>query len=288
MHTYPKHIGDWASATIGLNLTERGAYEALLDQYYVHEMPLPLDRRECYRLAAASGAAERKAVDYVLTRYFTQEADGWHNKRADEELAKYREKAAKASESASSRWSKRNADAIRTHIELNANASETQCEGNAKAMRTQCEGNANQNQNQNQEPEPITPKENPLAAAPPGVRQEVWDAWRRHRGRKLTPDAVRLQTRQLAEFAAAGDDPNAVIEQSIRQTWAGLFPLKPGTGPPAKQSMRERAVANMDAITGVSDGRRPINGTAERVDSPPVPALPVALREQGGADVGRH
>lgn len=124
MNHYPRHIGDIVSATVGLSLAERGAYTALIDQYYAREKPLPCDRKEVYRLAAANGAAERKAVDYVLSRFFVEEADGWHQKRCDEELARYHEKAAKASASASARWSGRNAnaspDAMRTHSEGNA------------------------------------------------------------------------------------------------------------------------------------------------------------------------
>lgn len=150
------------------------------------------------------------------------------------------------------------------------------------AARAGAESESESNPNPN-----LNPK--PSAAAPLGVRQEVWDAWRRHRGRKLTADAIRLQTKQLAEFAAAGDDPNAVIEQSICNTWAGLFPLKNGTGPPAGQSFREQAKANMDAITGVSNGRTAaINGTAERVGSGALSADADRLRLEAGLDVGRR
>lgn len=96
MNHYPHHIGDFAKKTKGLTLTERGAYRELLDQYYVHEKPLPLDRREVYRMAVAATPAERKAVDYIITKYFSEQPDGWHNKRADEEIARYRMLAEKA------------------------------------------------------------------------------------------------------------------------------------------------------------------------------------------------
>lgn len=134
MNHYPHHIGDFAAATQGLSLAERGAYRALLDQYYAHEKPLPADKRECYRMAVCTTALERKAVDYVLPRYFVLMDDGWHQKRCDEEIQKYHDKAAKASNSAAIGWSKRNANA------------------STDAMRTHSEGNANQNQNQNHEP----------------------------------------------------------------------------------------------------------------------------------------
>lgn len=89
LNHYPRHVGDIITATIGLSLMERGAYDALLDQYYAREAPLPLDRKEVYRLAAANGAAERKAVDYVIARFFKEEPDGWHQARCDEEIALY-------------------------------------------------------------------------------------------------------------------------------------------------------------------------------------------------------
>lgn len=93
MNHYPHHIGDFAKKTKGLSLTERGAYRELLDQYYVHEKPLPLDKREVYRMAVAATPAERKAVDYVLGKYFVEKPDGWHQKRCDEEIVLYRKRA---------------------------------------------------------------------------------------------------------------------------------------------------------------------------------------------------
>lgn len=93
MNHYPHHIGDFAKKTKGLTLTERGAYRELLDQYYASEKPLPAERREVYRMALAATPAERKAVDYILGKYFVEEADGWHNKRADEEIVLYRKRA---------------------------------------------------------------------------------------------------------------------------------------------------------------------------------------------------
>lgn len=104
MNHYPHHIGDFARKTKGLTLTERGAYRELLDQYYVSESPLPLDRREVYRLAVAATPAERKAVDYVLGKYFVEKPDGWHNKRADEEVDLYRKRVRAGQIGAKERW----------------------------------------------------------------------------------------------------------------------------------------------------------------------------------------
>jgi hypothetical protein len=187
-------------------------------------------------MVAAAGAAERKAVDYVVGRFFTEGADGWHQARADRELQAYSERIASASESAKARWSKRNANAMRTHSEPNANHRPVTSNHKPKA-------------------EP-TPKPPPTSSAPVGVRAEVWEAWRRAKGKKLTPDAIVLQSRQLADYAAAGDDPNEVIEQSIRNTWAGLFPLK-SNGNGGSDAKHQRRAKTVDGLTG-----RAAEGTA--------------------------
>lgn len=74
-----------------LELVEEGAYRRLIDAYYVAEGPLPADRRECYKLAGANKPAERKAVDYVLGKFFDETPDGFRHKRCDLEIAKYLE-----------------------------------------------------------------------------------------------------------------------------------------------------------------------------------------------------
>ena len=166
MRHYPRNIGDLAAATRGLDLLHRGAYDALLDAYYLREAPLPLDRRECYLLADARSPAERRAVDTVLARYFTLEDDGYHQARCDRELARFSEKSEKARASAGTRW----ADS-----ERNANASETQCERNANASET------HGNRNATQDPRPNTqdPKSREcVASAPPASRgSRLVDGW---------------------------------------------------------------------------------------------------------------
>lgn len=178
MNHYPRHIGDILTATVGLSLAERGAYDALIDQYYAREAPLPKDRREVYRLAAAATPAERKAVDYVLGRYFTEQDDGWHQRRCDEEIEKYRAKSAKASESAAARWGARDPGDVRTHTgggsERNANASGT-------GMRTHSEGNASHKpEAKNQQPlSDSSLRSESAPGAPPKVptdpvKEEIW------------------------------------------------------------------------------------------------------------------
>lgn len=113
--------------TAHLSWLEDCAYRRLLDAYYVREKPLPVEVRECYKLARATSKQEREAVDYVLREFFMATDDGHHQARADAEIARFQNKSRKAKASADARWSKQS----------------QQSEGSAEAMRTHSEGSAN-------------------------------------------------------------------------------------------------------------------------------------------------
>lgn len=89
MNYYEKHIGDYIRDTVSLTMLEDGAYNRLIDQVYQSERPLPADKKEVYRLARAGSAAERKAVDYVLAKFFTAGPDGYMQKRAQAAIEEY-------------------------------------------------------------------------------------------------------------------------------------------------------------------------------------------------------
>jgi len=125
---YPRHIGDWIRDTAHLSEVEECIYSRMVDQYYAREKALPADRAQVCRLVRATTREARKAVDTVLEEFFAAEPDGWHQKRCDEELAKYAEKSAKASKSAAARWGKSDANG---HANASPNAERTQSEGNA-------------------------------------------------------------------------------------------------------------------------------------------------------------
>ena len=92
MNYYPFHMGDYATATRHLSWDEDAAYRRLLDAYYTHEKPLPLELRAVYRLVIATTEAQREAVETVLREFFVETPDGWVNRRAEAELAAMREK----------------------------------------------------------------------------------------------------------------------------------------------------------------------------------------------------
>lgn len=88
MNFYKHHIGDYAQATAHLSFVEDAAYSRLLRKYYAEERPIPADLKAAQRLVGARSKEEREAVQTVLEEFFELQEDGWHNKRADEELSK--------------------------------------------------------------------------------------------------------------------------------------------------------------------------------------------------------
>jgi biotin operon repressor len=64
---------------------------------------------------------------------------------------------------------------------------------------------------------------------PGWVPTEAWDGWlemRRAKGAKPTARALNLSVEQLRKLADAGHPPGEVLDQSTRQLWLGLFPIK--------------------------------------------------------------
>jgi hypothetical protein len=130
--------------------------------------------------------------------------------------------------------------------------------------------------------------EQPRAGAreelPAWLPESTWKdfvAFRRSK-KGWTPKAALLCLRELSRLRDAGNDPVAVLEQSIANAWSGLFPVKTQR----RGSLAERRAANVAELTGRNG--HDITGTAERMDQPPIPALPSDLRESGGPNVGRR
>jgi uncharacterized protein YdaU (DUF1376 family) len=170
MNYYEHHIGDYAAATGHLSLVEDAIYSRLLRRYYLQEQPLPADVAQVARLCGARAADEAAAVEVVLAEFFDLQADGWHNKRADEEIARYQDKQVKARASAEARWSKE--------------AKPSDSERNANAMRTHSEGNALQtpdtsNQTEKQEQKHVQP------AAAPSRFAEFWAEYPNPKAKKV-------------------------------------------------------------------------------------------------------
>src|SRR5438876_9953671 len=184
-------MGDYARDTAHLSLVEHGAYRLLLDHYYATGAALPNDIPALYRVCRAFDESERKAVDAVLAKFFELWHDGYHNKRADEELVQR----------------------AKHHSRLSAGAQKTNAKrwGNRSATRLAVASPQPQPQPQPQshsQPEPKPETKNPGAkTAPPAdprfglFRDSAYEAYRAKHGQPPTRDGADWAslTRFLAE-----------------------------------------------------------------------------------------
>lgn len=179
MNYFEHHIGDYAAATAHLTLVEDAIYSRLLRRYYLQEEALPADVKQVARLAGARSPEEVEAVQAILCEFFTLTDDGWHNKRADEEIERYQAKQDKARASAAARWSR---DAMPSNSERNASAMRTHSEGNA--LQTPDTSNQAEKQKQKREQPPAAPcRFEEFWAAYPNKKgkQEAEKTWRRRK-----------------------------------------------------------------------------------------------------------
>lgn len=105
---------------------------------------------------------------------------------------------------------------------------------------------------------------------------DAWDRWHRYRkaksGKGWTDDAARLSLRKLSQLRDEGNDPVAVIDQSIERTWAGLFPVKDdrarqqtaGRTAGHRQTLAERNQAEFERLMGSESGT--IDGDIREID----------------------
>lgn len=249
------------TATAHLTDVEECIYSRMVDQYYARELPLPLDLVVCCRLVRAVSSAARKAVAANLGEFFTEALDGWHQKRCDEELALYRERSASASASAQARWSKRNANAMRTH------------------MPTQCEGNANHKPVTSNQVKTTTPARKRATSIPPGfaVSEQV-RTWAAEKGYGQLDAHLEAFVGRAKAKGYRYEDWDQALQNSIREDWPKLR-----TSAGRVESLTERRVANMADITG-RNRERTINASA--VDRAPVRPALGDLRESDDSDVG--
>lgn len=96
MNYYERHLGDYARDTSHLTMLEHGAYNLLMDRYYVSESGIP--EVQAYRYAHARSEEEKAAVDAVLSEFFTLVNGVWIKNRIEEEITKAQTKIKAAQE----------------------------------------------------------------------------------------------------------------------------------------------------------------------------------------------
>ena len=133
MHSYPKHIGDYAKAAMNLTHMADLAYRRMLDLYYDSERPLKADAAT---LAGEIGMDSYTAeVSLVLNRHFKLGTDGWHNKRADQVIAAYHAQIDGASKAGKASAAKRALNARSTSVQRSSNTRSTPVERSLKNVQ---------------------------------------------------------------------------------------------------------------------------------------------------------
>jgi uncharacterized protein YdaU (DUF1376 family) len=195
MHYYQFNIGDYNSHTMHLSEIEDLTYRRLLDWYYLHESPIPLDLNEVSRQIRMRTHSD--CIATVLQEFFERTADGWIHHRANKEIEKVGDKSQKASASAKARWSKPK---------------------DANALQTQSEGNATHNTL------PITQdtehkKKATIVAPPEGVSDSLWQEFKSLRKAKKAPITQRAIDAISSEANKAGWTLEKALEECVVRGW---------------------------------------------------------------------
>lgn len=89
MQYYRRNLGDYAKKAGRLNMLQHGSYTLLIDACYDREKFPTMD--EAIEWAWASNPDEVRAVEFVLSKFFTLENGVYVQKRIAEELSEYAE-----------------------------------------------------------------------------------------------------------------------------------------------------------------------------------------------------
>jgi len=226
MHYYQFNIGDYQSHTSHLSDMEDLAYRRLLDWYYLHETPIPLEVTEVARQIRMRTHSD--CIASVLQEYFERTEDGWVHHRADKEIAKIGEKSEKASASAKARWNKKDANALPTQSESNAT----------------------------QDTEHITQdtehkKKTTSVVCPPDVEQQIWDDWKQLRKAKKAPVTETVVNSARKEAAKAN-----MAFQDFLSVWCarGSQGLQADWLKPDERNLSKTGQMNQRVISGLTRG----------------------------------
>ena len=228
MHYYQWNIGDYKSHTEHLSEMEDLCYRRLLDWYYLHEIPIPLDLNETARQIRMRSHSDCIAI--VLHEYFEQTENGWVHHRANLEIAKAGDKSQKASENAKARWNKHN-------------------KTDANEMRTHSESNATHN-TQHITQDTIKRKAT-VVATPDGVSSDVWDSFvaQRKANRAVITESVVKSIQREAN--KAGWTLEQALAECAARGWRGF---KADWVIDKQTSMTKTGQMNQTVMSGLTRG----------------------------------
>jgi uncharacterized protein YdaU (DUF1376 family) len=268
--------------TAHLSLAQDGAYRRLLSHYYRTRKPLPANAEILLRVCRAFDDTEKAAVMLVVEEFFTLEDDGYHNRRADEELEKQAQVSEKRREAG-----RKGAESTNGKRAANGSANERQ-------MPTQSQLH-------------IEPVSIPSAfVLPVWIPEKAFNDFvelRRLKRQPLTRSGKEMQVKKLERLMNAGNDPEAVLNRSVENGWTGLFALDEGkhgtnrqnqpvrvSAAAARNERNAQAFANIARKIGLdtpmaATGEPPVQGGVDGGGHRVLAADPIILPPKGNRDV---
>jgi len=224
-HWYPEK---YRLATRGLTPYQDGCYRRLIDEYMTTRRPLPASDAALADICRISIEQWTSNACSMLKAFFKEKNGLLFQENCDAELdrqdqtGKFRSERAK--KGAEIRWSK-NKD-----IDASSNA----C-SNASSMLGDARVKSKDIEEDKSSSNPPTPQRG--FELPDWIPVEVWKAFVEMRQRIRKPMTVRakeLIVSRLDKFRASGNDPVAVLERSIENSWQGVFELPDAAASPAR------------------------------------------------------
>lgn len=194
LHYYQFNIGDYTSHTAHLDHIEDIAYRRMLDWYYTHEKPLPIDVQEIARLVRMRDYPAQ--IRDVLNEFFELTDDGWFSSRVQREIDHYRAKVEQASKAGKASAERR----------LNGRSTDVQQTNNHKPITKSQQ----------------TVLKNTGAVAPVDVDPKLWSDFLQIRKAKRSPLTATALEAIKREADKAGWTLSQALTECVTRGWQGF------------------------------------------------------------------
>lgn len=196
---FPLYVADYLAKTSHLSQAQHGAYMLLMIHYYATLKPIPSDAGVLQRVCRAFADEEMACVRTVLDSFFTLDGNCYRHERIDEEIAKRLDISTKRQKAAAKRHA---LPPLQMHT---------------------------QSQSQSYiEPKPKS-KAHSAFVIPDWIPSEAWKHYEEMRckiRKPMTDTARKWAVEALNRLRVKGYDPSEVLEQSVFNSWQGLFEVK--------------------------------------------------------------
>ena len=167
MKWYKFAAAEYQIKTIHLSDAEDLAYRRLLDMAYLSEKPIPLDTN----LVARRVRIDQDIVEQVLSEFFEKTAEGYRNRRVEEEVLAYQtiiERNLKGAKAAAQKAAERAAQGVKRRSPRTLTEPTSDHEGNHQGSSESSVANLEGNQNKNKNISPLPPS---------GGFDRFWEVW---------------------------------------------------------------------------------------------------------------